>query len=51
MIGKKVKVNDYKFTYGEETVYLELYGVFKNKTGNKYAIYSYSTSFESIYHL
>lgn len=42
MIGKKVKVNDYKFTYGEETVYLELYGVFKNKTGNKYAIYSYS---------
>ena len=42
MIGKKVRVNDYKFTYGEETVYLDLYGVFKNKIGNKYAIYSYS---------
>ena len=42
MIGKKVKVNDYKFTYGEETVYLDLYGAFKNKIGNKYAIYSYS---------
>ena len=42
MIGKKVKVNDYKFTYGEETVYLDLYGAFKNKTGYKYAIYSYS---------
>ena len=42
MIGKKVRVNDYKFTYGEETIYLDLYGVFKNKIGNKYAIYSYS---------
>ena len=42
MIGKKVRVNDYKFTYGEETVYINLYGVFKNKVGNKYGIYSYS---------
>jgi len=42
MIGKKVRVNDYKFTYGGETVYLDLYGVFKNKSGNKYGIYSYS---------
>lgn len=42
MIGKKVRVNDYKFTYGEETIYINLYGVFKNKIGNKYGIYSYS---------
>lgn len=45
MIGKKLKVNDYKFTYGQETVVVNLYGVFKNiKNGNKYAIYSYDNN-------
>lgn len=45
MIGKKIKVNDYKFTYGQETVYLNVYGAFKNtKSGNKYAIYSYENN-------
>lgn len=41
MIGKKIRVNDYKFTYGEETAYINVYGVFKSKIGNKYGIYSY----------
>ena len=41
MIGKKIKVNDYKFTYGEETIYLNVFGAFKYKGGNKYAIYNY----------
>lgn len=41
MIGKKLKVNDYKFTYGQETIYLNMFGAFKSKNGNKYAIYSY----------
>ncbi len=50
MIGKKVRVNDYKFTYGEEIVYLDLYGVFKNKTGNKYAIYSYSNKSNKLFY-
>lgn len=45
MIGKKIKVNDYKFTYGQETVVVNLYGAFKNvKNGNKYAIYSYNNN-------
>jgi len=42
MIGKKLRVNDYKLTYGQETLYINMYGAFKyNKNGNKYAIYSY----------
>lgn len=42
MIGKKIVVNDYKLTYGQETVYVNVYGAFKsNKNGNKYIIYSY----------
>lgn len=42
MIGKKLKVNDYKLTYGQETQIINMYGAFKNaKSGNKYAIYSY----------
>lgn len=42
MIGKRLKVNDYKLTYGKETTYVYFYGAFKNKrNGNKYAIYSY----------
>lgn len=48
MIGKKIKVNDYKFTYGQETVIINLYGVFKNiKNGSKYAIYSYDNNSSS----
>ena len=42
MIGKKIKINDYKFTYGKEVMYVNVYGVFKSgKSGNKYVIYSY----------
>lgn len=45
MIGKQIKLNDYKFTYGRETIYLNVYGAFKNKkNGNKYVIYSYDNS-------
>lgn len=42
MTGKKLRVNDYKLTYGQETLYINMYSAFKNKkSGNKYAIYSY----------
>ena len=42
MIGKRIKISDYKFTYGEDTVYINVFGVFKNtKNGNKYIVYSY----------
>ena len=42
MIGKKIKINDYKFTYGKEVMYVNVYGAFKSgKSGNKYVIYSY----------
>lgn len=42
MIGKIIRVNDYKFTYGEETVYINVFGAIKdNKSGNRYIIYSY----------
>lgn len=45
MIGKKIRVSDYKLTYGEETAYIKMYGAFKNtKSGNKYAIYSYENN-------
>lgn len=41
MNGKSIKLNDYKFTYGQETIYLNVYGAFKDKkSGNKYVIYS-----------
>lgn len=50
MIGKKIKVNDYKFTYGQETVTINLYSAFKNtKSGNKYAIYSYNNNSKLFY--
>lgn len=29
MIGKKIKINDYKFTYGKEVMYVNVYGAFK----------------------
>lgn len=42
MIGKRIKVNDFEFKYGEETVYINVYGAFKyKKNGNKYVVYSY----------
>lgn len=45
MIGKQIRLNDYKFTYGRETIYLNVYGAFKNKkNGNKYVIYSYDNN-------
>ena len=45
MIGKKIKLNDYKFTYGQETIILNVYGAFEdNKSGNKYVIYSYDNN-------
>ena len=38
MIGKKIKVNDYKFTYGQGTTYINVYAVFKYiKNGNTIA--------------
>lgn len=51
MIGKKIKVNDYKFTYGQETIYLNVYGAFKNtRSGNKYAMYSYENNNKKLYY-
>ena len=42
MIGKVIKVDDYKFIYGQDTIYINVYGAFKyKKNGNKYIIYSY----------
>ena len=42
MFGKVIRLNDFKFTFGQETVYLNVFAVFKNKkSGNKYIIYSY----------
>lgn len=50
MIGKKIKLNDYKFTYGQETININLYGAFKNvRNGNKYAIYSYDNGNKLFY--
>ena len=41
MFGKVIRLNDFKFTFGQETVYLNVFAVFKNKkSGNKYIIYS-----------
>ena len=42
MIGKVIKVNDYNFVYGKETVYVSVYAAFRSKkNGNKYVVYSY----------
>lgn len=42
MKGKVIKLNDYKFNFGQETVYLNVFAFFKSKkSGNKYIIYSY----------
>ena len=40
MNGKVIKLNDYKFNFGQETIFLNVFAVFKNiKNGNKYIIY------------
>lgn len=42
MNGKRIKLDDYTFTFGEQDVYLNVYGAFKyKKSGNKYVVYSY----------
>lgn len=42
MNGKVIKLNDYKFNFGQETIFLNVFAVFKSiKNGNKYIIYSY----------
>lgn len=42
MIGKRLKVNDFEFKYGEETVFVNVIGTFKyKKNGNKYVVYCY----------
>ena len=42
MFGKKIKIYDYKFTYGQETIYINVYGAFRYlKNGNRYIVYSY----------
>lgn len=41
MIGKRIRINDYKFTYGQEIVYAAVFGAFRDvKSGNKYIVYS-----------
>ncbi len=45
MIGKVLKENDYKFEYGKETVYVNVFGGFKyKKNANKYIVYSYDNN-------
>ena len=45
MIGKKIRLNDYRFNYGSETVFLNVFFAFKNKdNGNKYVVYSYDNT-------
>ena len=45
MIGKRIKVNDFKFKYGQETIYINVFAAFKyKKNGNKYIIYSYDNT-------
>ena len=40
MNGKVIKLNDYKFNFGQETIFLNVFAVFKSiKNGNKYIIY------------
>lgn len=51
MIGKIIRVNDYKFIYGQETINLVIYGAFKNiKSGNKYAVYSYENNNNKLFY-
>lgn len=42
MNGKRIKLDDYTFTFGQQDVFLNVYGAFShNKRGNKYVVYSY----------
>ena len=51
MNGKKIKLNDYKFTYGQETINLNIYSAFKDtKTNNKYVIYSYEKNNNKLFY-
>lgn len=51
MNGKKIKLNDYKFTYGQETINLNIYSAFKDtKTSNKYVIYSYENNNNKLFY-
>lgn len=51
MNGKKIKLNDYKFTYGQETISLNVYSAFKDtKTSNKYVIYSYENNNNKLFY-
>lgn len=41
-MGKKIRLDDYKFNFGKQDVYLSVYTAFKDvKSGNKYIVYSY----------
>lgn len=45
MNGKRIKVNDFKFKYGQETVFINVFGAFRyKKNNNKYVVYSYDNS-------
>ena len=45
MNGKRIKVNDFKFKDGQETIFINVYGAFKyKKNSNKYVVYSYDNS-------
>ena len=42
MNGKRIKVNDFKFKYGQETIFINVFGAFKyKKNNNKYVIYDF----------
>lgn len=42
MIGKIIKVHDYTFVYGQDIMYINVFGAFKNtKSGERYIVYSY----------
>lgn len=42
MMGKRIKLDDYTFNFGQQDVYLNVYSAFKHsKSGNKYVVYSY----------
>ena len=45
MNGKRIKVNDFKFKYGQDTIFINVFGAFKyKKNNNKYVVYSYDNS-------
>lgn len=45
MNGKRIKVNDFKFKYGQETIFINVFGAFKyKKNNNKYVVYSYDNN-------